>query len=565
MLKSLHIENFAIVDEANVSFDTGLNVITGETGVGKSLIVDALSIALGERAYKDFIRDGYPSAIVEAVFEVKPSELKKLKRLGIESGTLIVKREIRLQGASKVWINGQSNTVQELKDLGDLLVDLHGQHEHQYLLNEEHHIDFLDQYAESSKLKEAVAESHHTLSGLIRELEERERSASARDEQFQLYAFQLQELNDVNPLPDELDELEKERRILENAQTISEQAAALLNEVEHVEGSALERVNAIVKQLEGLSTYTTTAANFLPEALAARVTLQEIADFAAEYEKEVQADPRRLSEVESRVRTLGRLCQKYNKSYPELLNYWDEIKGRLQKQDDPDWSKEELIRSIDKETKGYTTACKHLSDLRKKEAENLSRIVVDRLSHLGIPRARFEIEVSQEEAEKGLALVGEKRFKADASGMDKVVFWMQANPGEPLRPLARIASGGEISRIMLAIKSAMSGKDGIGTVIFDEIDTGISGRIARVVGAELKDLGNHHQLISITHLPQIASLADSHFRVEKHLINERTVTRVRRLDENERIKEIATLIGDGAPGETTLQAAKELLLQEKEQ
>ncbi|NQT63896.1 MAG: DNA repair protein RecN [Candidatus Marinimicrobia bacterium] len=561
MLKSLHIENFAIVDEANVSFDTGLNVITGETGVGKSLIVDALSIVLGERAFKDFIRDGYPNAIVEAVFEVKPSELKKLASQGFDFSTITVKREIRLQGKSKVWINGQSRTVQELKELGDLLVDLHGQHEHQYLLNEEHHVDFLDQFAESNDLKQSVADKYHTLSGLNRELREREKTASSRNEQFQLYAFQLQELNEINPQPNELDELEKERRVLENALTISEQASALFKEVDGSDGSALERLNTIIRQLEGLSTYTGTAATFLPEALAARVTLQGIADFASEYEKEVQADPQRLSEVESRIRILGRLCQKYNRSYPELLAYWEEIRIRLEKQDDPDWSKEELTQSIKQHSQAYSKACHALSDHRKKEASILSKTVVEKLSHLGIPRARFEIEVSQEEQEGGLIELKSKQFKADVTGMDKIVFWMQANPGEPLRPLARIASGGEISRIMLSIKSAMSGKDGIGTVIFDEIDTGISGRIARVVGAELKDLGRHHQLISITHLPQIASLADSHFRVEKHLINERTVTRVKRLDENERINEIATLIGDGAPGETTLLAAKELLIQ----
>ena len=562
MLKSLHIENFAIVDEANVSFDSGLNVITGETGVGKSLIVDALSNALGERAFKDFIRDGYPSAVVEAVFEVKPSELKKLASQGFNASIITVKREIRLQGKSKVWINGQSRTVQELKELGDLLVDLHGQHEHQYLLNEEHHVDFLDQFAESQDLKQAVADKYHTLSGLIRELREREKTASNRNEQFQLYTFQLQELNEINPQPNELDELEKERRVLENALTISEQASALFKEVDGSDGSALERVNTIIRQLEGLSIYTGTAATFLPEALAARVTLQGIADFASEYEKEVQADPQRLSEVESRIRILSRLCQKYNRSYSELLDYWEEIRIRLEKQDDPDWSKAELTQSIKQHTQAYSKACYALSKHRKKEASILSRTVVEKLSHLGIPKARFEIEVSQEEQEGGLVELESKIFRADATGMDKIVFWMQANPGEPLRPLARIASGGEISRIMLSIKSAMSGKDGIGTVIFDEIDTGISGRIARVVGAELKDLGRHHQLISITHLPQIASLADSHFRVEKHLINQRTVTRVKRLDENERINEIATLIGDGAPGETTLLAAKELLIQE---
>ncbi|MEA3287287.1 MAG: DNA repair protein RecN [Candidatus Marinimicrobia bacterium] len=562
MLKTLHIENFAIVDEANVSFDNGLNIITGETGVGKSLIVDALSIALGERAYKDFIREGYSSAIVEAVFEVKRAVLPRLTSLGIDSVTISVKREIKLQGSSKVWINGQLRSAQELKELGDRLVDLHGQHEHQYLLNEEHHINFLDQYAEIELFLGEISQKYQLLTSLKRELRERVQDATSRQEQYQLYAFQLQELNDVNPQPDELDNLEKERRILENAQTISEQASALYQETEAIEGSAIQRLNQIISQLEGLSLYTDTAATFLPEALAARVSLQSIADFATEYEKEVRSDPRRLSEVETRLKTLNRLCQKYNKTYPELLIYWQKIGSRLDQQNDPDWSREELLRSIKTATETYSQDCQLLTNIRQKEAQILTSAIVEKLSHLGMPKARFRIEVEQIELENGSVELAGKRFRGDETGMDQVTFWMQANPGEPLRPLARTASGGEISRIMLAIKSAMSGKDGIGTVIFDEIDTGISGRIARVVGNELRDLGQHHQLISITHLPQIASLADNHFRVEKHYINGRTVTRVKRLSEEERITEIATLIGDGAAGEATQLAAKELLNQE---
>ncbi|MCF7826433.1 MAG: DNA repair protein RecN [Candidatus Marinimicrobia bacterium] len=556
MLKSLHIENFAIVDEANVSFNSGLNVITGETGVGKSLIVDALSIALGERAFKDYIRDGYPSAIVEAVFEINRSEMKKL---GLRTGTISVRREIKIQGSSKVWINGHAKSVQDLKDLGDQLVDLHGQHEHQYLLNEEHHIDFLDQFAEASELKQGVTQSYQELRMLIHELKERDQANSTRAEQLQLYAFQLSELNDINPQPDELDELEKERRILENALTISELARALYHEAEETEGAAIQRLHTIIHQLEGLSDYTDTAAAFLPEALAARVSLQSIADFAADYEKQMHADPQRLNFVEARIKILNRICQKYNRSYPELLQYWEEIKERLDKKDDPDWSRDELVKSIELHTDRFSQTCLTLSKLRQEQAQILSKTVIERLSHLGIPKGRFQIEVEHEQQDNGLVVLNSKTYRGDESGMDKVTFWMQANPGEPLRPLARIASGGEISRIMLAIKSAMSGKDGIGTVIFDEIDTGISGRIARVVGRELKALGRHHQLISITHLPQIASLADSHFRVEKHFINERTVTRVRLLTEQERIMEIATLIGDGAPGEATLEAAKVLL------
>ncbi len=562
MLKTLHIENFAIVDEAHVSFNSGLNVITGETGVGKSLIVDALGLVLGERAYKDFIRDGYPNAIVEAVFEIKRSELTKLKPLGIESVNITVKREIKLRGSSKVWINGQPRSVQELKELGDRLVDLHGQHEHQFLLNEDHHIDFLDQFAGTMELQQEVATRYQALTTLIRELQDRERDATSRQEQFQLFTFQLQELNEIDPQPDELEALEKERRILENALTISEQAAALFEQTEALEGSAIQRMNKIIGQLEGLSSYTETAASFLPEALAARVSLQSIADFAAEYEQEVRSDPRRLNEVESRLKILNRMCQKYTRSYPELLVYWEEIRDRLQLQDDQDWDREAFLRSIKTATQAFSSACRSLTVKRQAEAQILTRAIVEKLSHLGMPRARFQIEVEQQEQENGLVELGGTPFRGDENGMDKVTFWMQANPGEPLRPLARIASGGEISRIMLSIKSAMSGKDGIGTVIFDEIDTGISGRIARVVGNELRDLGHHHQLISITHLPQIASLADSHYRVEKHFINDRTVTRVKRLDEDERVMEIATLIGDGAPGEATRQAAKELLKKE---
>jgi len=560
MLKSLHIQNFAIVDEANVSFDDGLNVITGETGVGKSLIVDALGIALGERAFKDFIRDGYPSAIVEAVFHISKKDSKKL---GVDASTITIKREIKLQGTSRVWVNGQSRSVQELKALGDRLVDLHGQHEHQFLLNEDHHITFLDQFAECDDLKASVAMSHKELSSLLTELKEREQDATNRMEQLQLYEFQLQELNEISPRPGELEELEQERKVLENALSISEQASALLDEVEKADGAAIKRLTRIIKQLEDLGAYTQAAASFLPEALAARVSLQSIADFAAEYEQEVRSDPQRLSEVEQRIKTLNRACQKYNRSYPELISYWEEIQEKLGKRDDPDWSREELLRSIDQKRELYSTACSQLSQKRKQEAKVLSDTIVERLTYLGIPDGRFEIQVEQDPDEGGIAIIDGNHLSGDATGVDRVTFWMQANPGEPLRPLARIASGGEISRIMLAIKSAMSGKDQIGTVIFDEIDTGISGRIARVVGKELRSLGSHHQLISITHLPQIASLADNHFRVEKHFINDRTVTRVRRLNEEERIQEIATLIGDGAPGEATVEAARELLDPEK--
>ena len=559
MLKSLYIENFAIVDEALISFESGFSVITGETGVGKSLLIDALNVALGERAYKDLIREGTSAAVVEANFDLDGLERNAaFHDQGIKGSALSIKREIRQQGASQVWINGRQSTVQELKKLGDLLVDLHGQHEHQYLLNEEHHIDFLDDFAGLRSARGKLAVVHGQLLDLKRRLRELEMDRHRREEQRQLFAFQVQELNDLNPQEGELENLAADLKVLENAQQISELVNELVTLAAGDQG-ATRLINRMNQVLEGLSSYTHDAGAYLPELASARVSLQEVADFGRRFQTESQADPQRLEEAQQRLHQLNRVCQKYNKTYPELLEYHQYIKGQLAQNQPAELEKADLENQIRQVETRFTEQCQALSAQRQREARNLTKAILEKLHRLGIPKARFEIVLEQVADEAGLANLDGKRFTADARGMDQVAFWMQANPGEPLRPLARIASGGEISRVMLALKASMSGRDRVQTVIFDEIDAGISGKIARVVGRELKALGQHHQLICITHLPQIASMADTHYRVAKTLKDGRTVTRVTRLGEDQRLEEVALLLGDGAVSDAVLETARQLM------
>jgi len=559
VLRSLYIRNFAIVDEALISFEQGFNIITGETGVGKSLLIGALNVALGERAFKDLIREGSDSAIVEAVFEVDKHRSREVARLLDDNELAIrIKREIRVQGASRVWINGRHSTVQELKQLGDLLVDLHGQHEHQYLLNEEHHLEFLDDFAGLQDARQEVNDLYDRLVEQETRLESLDQDQHKRQEQRELYRFQLQELNDINPQAGELEKLEEELKLLENAQEISEVADEILKLTTGPQGAA-GALNRIIQLLDQIGEFSKEAGAYLPEVSTARVTFQEIGRFAEDFQQQAAADPQRLEKLRSRESLLNHSCQKYNRTYEELLEYHAFIKSELGHDEPVEVERDKLVRRLAVTRQEYSERCAALSTKRSAEAVLLTEALLAKLQRLGIPRARFEIQVEKQPDEKGRVELGTERFWGDGNGMDRVTFWMQANPGEPLRPLARIASGGEVSRVMLALKASMSGRDRVATIIFDEIDAGISGKIARVVGRELRSLAQHHQLVCITHLPQIASLAETHYRVEKQLHDGRTVTRVNRLNRDQQVAEIAVMVGDGKITDASRQTALELL------
>ena len=558
MLKQIKIKNFAIVDEITVQFGTGFNVITGETGVGKSLLVDALNVVLGDRAYRDVIREGSEFAWVEAEFLVSSDQIKRNLQDwdGPLTGLITLTREIRSQGASKVWINGVPATVQQLKTVGDVLVDLHGQHEHQFLLNEDHHIDFLDAFAETEAEQEVVRTTFKNLQMLENRLRTIEMDQTQFREKFQLFQFQLKEIDEVEPVTDELENLDQERRVLENAQRLNE----LASEINELTPTITGRVGKILQFLAELGEFDKEADGYLPEIEAASVSLNAVAEWAEIFQQKTQADPERLELIHQRITRLRHLCQKYNRSLAEVLSYREELKLWLRQASETQPDKDGLRRQIVDARVAFSKSAEKLSQKRTLAAEELSRQIIEKLQRLGIPHAQFDVRVTQDEQADGAVEIQHKQFVGDHSGMDRVAFWMQTNPGESMRPLVRVASGGEISRVMLAIKASLSGRDRIGTVIFDEIDSGISGKIARIVGHELANLSRFHQILCITHLPQIASLANQHYRVEKVLqTNGRAVTRVTHLEGDLRVEEIAGLLGTGAKTAASFANARELL------
>lgn len=558
MLKQIKIKNFAIVDEITVQFGPGFNVITGETGVGKSLLVDALNVVLGDRAYRDVIREGSDFAWVEAEFSIDPDSLRRTLAdwdAPINNNEITLTREIRQQGASKVWINGVAATVQQLKSVGDVLVDLHGQHEHQFLLNEDHHIDFLDAFAETEAEQEIVRSTFKQLQLLENRLRTIEMDQTQFREKLQLYQFQLKEIDEVDPLTDELDTLDQERRILENAQRLNELAA----EINELTPPLSGKIGKILQRLSELGLFDKEADGFLPEIEAASVSLNAVAEWAEIFRLKTQADPERLEIVHQRITLLRHLCQKYNRGLTDILAYREELSQWLRQANEEQPDKDGLKRQIDAARTVFSQSAGNLSQKRTAAARELSRQIVEKLQRLGIPHAQFDVRVTQDEQPDGAIILDGKCYTGDQLGMDRVAFWMQTNPGESMRPLVRVASGGEISRVMLAIKASLSGRDQIGTVIFDEIDSGISGKIARIVGHELANLSRFHQILCITHLPQIASLAGQHYHVEKVMLEGRAVTRVSRLDGDLRVEEIAKLLGTGEKTVASFESAREML------
>ncbi|OIO62234.1 MAG: hypothetical protein AUJ47_08135 [Candidatus Marinimicrobia bacterium CG1_02_48_14] len=521
-------------------------------------MVDALNVVLGDRAYRDVIREGSEFAWVEAEFLVSSDQIKRNLQDwdGPLTGLITLTREIRSQGASKVWINGVPATVQQLKTVGDVLVDLHGQHEHQFLLNEDHHIDFLDAFAETEAEQEVVRTTFKNLQMLENRLRTIEMDQTQFREKFQLFQFQLKEIDEVEPVTDELENLDQERRVLENAQRLNE----LASEINELTPTITGRVGKILQFLAELGEFDKEADGYLPEIEAASVSLNAVAEWAEIFQQKTQADPERLELIHQRITRLRHLCQKYNRSLAEVLSYREELKLWLRQASETQPDKDGLRRQIVDARVAFSKSAEKLSQKRTLAAQELSRQIIEKLQRLGIPHAQFDVRVTQDEQADGAVEIHHKQFVGDHSGMDRVAFWMQTNPGESMRPLVRVASGGEISRVMLAIKASLSGRDRIGTVIFDEIDSGISGKIARIVGHELANLSRFHQILCITHLPQIASLANQHYRVEKVLqTNGRAVTRVTHLEGDLRVEEIAGLLGTGAKTAASFANARELL------
>jgi DNA repair protein RecN (Recombination protein N) len=563
MLKILRIKNFAIVEDLEVEFFSGLNILTGATGAGKSIIIGALNLALGERASSEMIRTGADSAVVEAVFEIIPKNPieKNLAESGILSNEnqLIIRREISSKGSGKCFLNDRLVTLSNLKLAGDLLADLHGQHEHQSLLDSTEHLTYLDNCAEAGDLLVRVGNDYSMLKKKLEELEELKRIDKVSREKKELYQFQLNEITGAGLSVEEEEKLSTEKKILENSEALFQIASMVFQELYDIDGSIIERLSLTRKELEKGGEYDPRLKEHIENLNSAILQLNDSSRFLQGYKDSLNFDPEKLEKIRERLNLINSLKKKYAQSVEEILSYADKIKTDLEKIENRD----ELILKNEKEIEDLKKVLKTdsilLSNKRKEKGNELSRRIKKELSFLGMERCDFEVEISRREEENGLLEIDGKKYYVDEKGMDQVEFYVSPNPGEELKPLTKIASGGEISRIMLALKSVLAKSDQIPTMIFDEMDVGIGGEIAEAVGKRMKTLSSTHQIICITHLQQIASQADYHFKVYKEVSKNRTITRITLLSREERIKEIARMIGGKKISDLSLEHAAEMI------
>ncbi len=563
MLKSLRIRNFAIVENLEIDFFSGLNVLTGATGAGKSIIIGAFDLALGERASSEMIRTGADSAMVEAVFETRSkSEIGKLlTEFGIVNteDQLIIRREISTKGVSRCFLNDRQVTLTNLKLIGDQLADLHGQHQHQSLLNPAEHLSYLDNYAETGDLLDRVSDGYHKLKKKLNDLEELKRIDKISREKKELYQFQLKDISGANLSIEEEKELSSQKKILENAETLFQIASSVYEELYNREGSIIERLSSFKKELEKGEGYDKRLREHIEALDSASLHLSETSRFLENYKESLDFDPGRLEQIRERLNLISTLKKKYGQSIREVLDYAVKIKNELDKIENRD----ELIQKMENEIrdlKGYLKKDSLLlSDKRQEKGRELSGKIKKELSFLGMEKCEFEVRILRRESEDGLLEIEGKRYYLDEKGLDQLEFFVSPNPGEELKPLAKIASGGEISRVMLALKSVLAKSDRIPSMIFDEVDMGIGGEMAEAVGRRMKTLSSTHQIICITHLQQIASQAEHHFKVFKEVLKNRTTTKIKLLSREERIKEIARMMAGKKISDLTLEHAAEMI------
>ena len=563
MLKVVRIKNYALVDDLEVEFYPGLNIITGATGAGKSIIVGAVNLILGERATSEAVRTGFDTASIEAVFSLQRDQNVKgtLEELGITAvdENILIRREILSKGQNKCYINDRLVTLNSLKSIGDGLADLHGQHEHQSLLNVENHIEYLDQFGNLGEYSNLVREDFHRLMDKRKELEELQNSRKLDLEKRNLYEFQMQEIERADLNPEEEERLIEEKKVLENVELLFELSSNLYQRLYEDEASISGRLNLLSKELKKGAQIDSKLKDVDVDLESLVIKLQEIIRFLEDYKNRLEFDGERLEKVRERINLITTLKKKYVKNVPELLTYQSQLKTEMEQIE----NKDELIDSLEGEIKDlskvFAENCFLLSRKRKSKAIELSQKIKRSLADLGMEKTKFEIKVVQREVVNGLAELDGKRYQVSERGMDEVEFFVSPNVGEELKPLAKIASGGEISRIMLALKSILAKTDQVSSMIFDEIDVGIGGEVASAVGKALKNLGSNHQVIVITHLQQIASQANHHFKVFKETVKGRTITRIKRLGKEEQVREIARMISGEKISEVSMKQAQEMI------
>lgn len=550
MLSELYIENLAVIEKATIDFSDKLNVFTGETGAGKSILINGINAILGQRVTKDIVRTGTDKAVISALFtDIGDNVLQVLDELGIsaEDGQLFLTREIRSDGGSVARVNSRAVNVSVLKAIGETLVTIHGQHDNQILMAPERHIEILDSYAESEALIEDYHSSFRELQSIAKKINKIKTEQSKKEFRMAELADIVEEINTLNIHEGEDKEIEAELNISKNAVAISEalyMAKQLLSGDDDTDG-AVEMTQRASKSVEGYTDIMTEISPIYDRLSSAAIEMEDISEEIGSLLDSLDIDPKRYDYLNQRSDELRRIMKKYGPELDDVLttlensqNELDELSGAEQSLDELNKKKERLLAEVSKKAKA-------LSDHRKKAGERFVSQVTEELEFLNMPKVKLVVQ--------------QKTGKLTINGMDSIEFLISANLGEEPKPIAKIASGGELSRIMLALKNVIAEKDSIGTLIFDEIDTGVSGRAAQKIGIKLKQISRLRQVLCVTHLAQMAVMADNHLLIEKNIQGDRTVTTVRTLDHEQRKYEIARIMGGENITELMLENAEQYL------
>lgn len=551
MLLNLHVKNLALIDECEVDFTDGLNILTGETGAGKSIIIGSINLALGAKASKEIIREDSEYALVELIFQLETDkQIELAKNIGIEifeDKQVIISRKL-MNGKSISKINGETVPVGVVKAVAEILIDIHGQHEHQSLLYKKNHLSILDEYAKSeiAIIKDDVLNSFQTYEKLKKQLKKSELDEEQRAREISFAEFEVNEIEDASLKIGEDDELEDLHKKMSNAKKIVESLGNIYSQTGYNESnSAGENIGRALKEFTPIVDYDKALEDLCGQLRDIDALLNDFNREVSDYMSEMEFSDEEYMEAENRLNLINRLKSKYGKTIEEVIQYkqkqenkllqlneYEQFISRLKK--DLKCAEDKLVANSDK-----------LSQIRKKYAKELSKKIKTNLVDLNFLNVEFEIEFT-------------KLDHYTQNGFDETEFMISTNPGETVKPLGKVASGGELSRIMLAIKTVLSDKDETGTLIFDEIDVGISGRTAQMVSEKMALIAHSHQLLCITHLPQIAAMADSHYIIEKNVVHNKTITSIKKIDENEIILELARILGGAKITDTVIQNAKEM-------
>tara|TARA_B110000014_G_scaffold264441_1_gene266051 strand:+ start:7088 stop:8788 length:1701 start_codon:yes stop_codon:yes gene_type:complete len=562
MIKEIRIRNFAVIENLEVSFGKGLSVLTGETGAGKSIIIDALNLLLGGRADTDSIRSGETTALVDAVFEVTdPITRDLILESGIEmdGSELLIKRQVSNTGKNRCLLNNSSVTVSTLAKIGNRLVDLHGQHDHQTLLHPEVHIELLDLYGKCNNFRDEFSKiffEHQAQTKILGSMKMGEKELIQKQE---FLSFQLKEIDEANLSKEEEEELKSTRNKLKHAGQIREglqKSQSLLN---NEGGSIIESLGQVLKELESVQNIDSGLAGLVEQSRSAFYELEDVVESLRNYDQSLEFNPSRLEEIEDRLAEINELKRKYGNDIVEILRRREEIDKELEQLT----SNEENMKALQDDLKKKETVLSklgiQLAEKREAAAKNLSRSVEKELKELSMINVKLGVRFDYQADPESFILFRKEKTKATLNGLGTLEFLFSSNQGEEMRPLAKIASGGELSRVMLALKSILNDQDTVPVMIFDEVDTGIGGSVAEKVGIKLQKVAITKQVFCITHLPQIAGMALSHFRVEKEVKGKRTRSTIRQLKHKERLEELARMSSGEKITEASLEYAREML------